>query len=108
VGDRAFCDRVRSNPGSLERFVNFNDAVTHVPLESLLYRHAPSECQRFDEHGVLDVGGDEFTGDISALRAAISGLPQSVRFGDLTQIPAPPSVVDHSPARYCFRLWDCV
>ena len=73
-----------------------------------LYRHAPTECHRFDEQGNLDVGGDVFTGDIGALRTAISGLPSSVRFGDLTQIPAPPSVVDHSPARYCFRLWDCV
>ena len=108
VGNGAFRDRVLSNPGSNTRFVNLNDAVTHVPLESLLYRHAPSECCRFDENGRLDRGGDDFTGDLDSLRAAIAGLPGSVSPGNLDQIPAPPSVVDHSPARYCFRLWDCV
>ena len=32
----------------------------------------------------------------------------SIKPGDLDNIPAPPSLVDHSPARYCFRLWDLV
>jgi hypothetical protein len=27
---------------------------------------------------------------------------------DLAEIPAPPGLVDHSPARYCIRLWNCV
>jgi len=109
VGDGAFRDRVMSNPGrGIRRFVNFNDAVAHVPLESLLYRQSPEQCYRFDDNGNLGSDGDTFGGDIDALRAAVNGLPANLLTADLSQISAPPSVVDHSPARYCFRLWDCV
>ncbi len=109
VGDRAFCARVLSNPGRGNyRFVNYNDAVTHIPLESILYRHAPEQCYRFAENGRIDPDDGAFKGDIDSLRAAVFGLPRSLRLGGLDNIPAPPSLVDHSPARYCFRLWDCV
>jgi hypothetical protein len=27
---------------------------------------------------------------------------------DLAKVPAPPGLVDHSPSRYCIRLWNCV
>jgi triacylglycerol lipase len=109
VGDGPFRDRVLSNPGrGICRYVNYNDAVAHIPLESLLYRQSPLPCYRFDENGVLGQDDDSFKGDVAALRTAVIGLPASIRLGDLDQIPAPPSVVDHSPARYCFRLWDCV
>lgn len=109
VGDEAFRDRVMSNPGrGVYRFVNFNDAVAHVPPESLFYKHAPSQCYRFDENGNLSQDGDTFGGDVDSLRAAVNGLPAGLRTVDLDGIPAPPSVVDHSPSRYCFRLWDCV
>jgi hypothetical protein len=82
--------------------------VTHVPTESLLYRQTPTACYRFTADGELDVGDDTFQGDVTSLRAAIAGLPGSIELGNLDEIPAPPSLVDHSPARYCFRLWDCV
>jgi hypothetical protein len=109
VGDAAFRDRVLSNQGrGINRFVNFNDAVTHVPLENFLYRQTPQECYKFSEDGDLDTDDSRFHGDVESLRAAILGLPASIKTGDLDNIPAPPSVVDHSPARYCFRLWDCV
>jgi hypothetical protein len=109
VGDRAFRDRVLSNKArGIYRIVNFNDAVTHVPLENFLYRQAPQECYKFSEDGDLDTDDSRFHGDVDSLRAAILGLPASIKTGDLHNIPAPPSVVDHSPARYCFRLWDCV
>ena len=108
VGDGAFRDRVLSNPGGIERFVNFNDAVTHVPIEDLFYRHAPPDCARFDEHGNLSRGGDDFKGDANALRTALEGMPATFRLDRITDTLAPPSVVDHSPGRYCFRLWDCV
>ena len=109
VGDGAFRDRIASNPGrGIYRYVNENDAVAHVPTDSLLYRQTPAGCYRFSQEGNLDVDDGCFHGDVESLRAAITGLPVSLNFGDLDQIPAPPSLVDHSPARYCFRLWDCV
>jgi hypothetical protein len=109
VGDAAFRDRVLSNSGrGIYRYVNYNDAVTHVPTESLFYRQTPEKCYRFTADGDLDTDDSSFKGDIESLRAAIVGLPASIKTGDLDNIPAPPSLVDHSPARYCFRLWDCV
>jgi hypothetical protein len=109
VGDAAFRERVLSNQGrGIYRFVNFNDAVTHVPLENFLYRQTPQECYKFSEDGDLDTDDSRFHGDVESLRAAVLNLPASIKTGDLADIPAPPSVVDHSPARYCFRLWDCV
>lgn len=109
VGDGSFRDRVLSNPArGIYRYVNYNDAVAHVPPESLLYRQIPSACYRFTENGNLESDDGSFKGDVESLRAAVAGLPGSIRAGDLDTIMAPPSVVDHSPARYCFRLWDCV
>jgi hypothetical protein len=109
VGNGAFRDRVLSNPGrGIHRYVNYNDAVAHVPLESLLYQHAPNPCYRFTIDGNLDSDDGSFKGDIESLRAAVVGLPENIGIGDLDRIMAPPSLVDHSPARYCFRLWDCV
>jgi hypothetical protein len=109
VGDGAFRDRTLSNPGrGIYRYVNYNDAVTHVPTESLLYKQTPTASYRFNANGELEAGGDTFEGDVDAMRAAIKGLPSSIKPGDLDNIAAPPSLVDHSPARYCFRLWDFV
>ena len=109
VGDGAFRDRTLSNPGrGIYRYVNYNDAVTHVPTESLLYRQTPKACYRFTAEGDLDTGDDSFDGDVNALGAAVAGLPNSIELGNLDDIPAPPSLVDHSPARYCFRAWDFV
>jgi hypothetical protein len=109
IGNAAFRDRVLSNAGlGIYRYVNHNDAVAHVPTESLFYRQTPEKCYRFDDDGNLDTDDSTFKGDVASLRAAILGLPASIKSGDLDNIPAPPSVVDHSPARYCFRLWDIV
>jgi len=109
VGDASFRDRVLSNPArGIYRYVNYNDAVTHVPTESLLYKQTPDASYRFTVDGNLDSDDGSFKGDVEALRAAVAGLPTGIKAGDLETIMAPPSVVDHSPARYCFRLWDCV
>jgi hypothetical protein len=109
VGDGAFRDRVLSNPGrGIYRYVNYNDAVAHVPTDTVLYRQTPQTCYRFTEDGNLDTDDGSFKGDVESLRAAVAGLPASIELGDINTIPAPPSLVDHSPARYCFRLWDCV
>jgi hypothetical protein len=109
VGDAAFRDRVLQNAGrGIYRFVNYNDAVTHVPTASFLYHQVPESCYRFDVDGTLDMDDGSFKGDIQSLKAAVVGLPPSLKLGNLDNIPAPPSLVDHSPARYCFRLWDCV
>lgn len=111
VGNAAFRDRVEANTGKgVFRFVNFNDAVTHVPTDSLLYRQAPGRCYRFTAEGklLMEEKEDSLEGDVDSIIAAITGLPASFRLGNIDTIPAPPSLVDHSPARYCFRLWDCV
>ena len=109
VGNAAFRDRVLSNTGrGIYRYVNYNDAVAHVPTESLFYRQTPEKCYRFDDDGNLDTEDSTFKGDVQSLQAAILGLPASIRARDLDNIPAPPSLVDHSPARYCLRLWDFV
>ncbi len=111
VGSTAFARRVARNAGKGHyRVVNFNDAVTHIPLDSALYKHAPDQCYRFDDACQLDCENDgAFEGDLSALRAILEGLPKDFQGNmQLFERPAPPSVVDHSPARYCMRLWDCV
>ncbi|HEY3739853.1 MAG TPA: lipase family protein [Bryobacteraceae bacterium] len=109
VGDQAFRDRVLANPGKgIYRVVNFNDAVTHIPLANLLYEQTPTQSYRFDDKGNLNAGDDTFLGDVGALETAVTQLPANVLTLDLSKIAAPLSVVDHSPARYCMRLWDCV
>lgn len=109
VGDGGFRDRLLSNPGrGIHRYVNFNDVVAHVPLDGLLYRQTPELCYRINEDGTIDSDDGSFRGDVNSLRAAVLSLPASLRLEGIDQIPAPASLVDHSPARYCFRLWDCV
>ncbi len=111
VGNGLFRDRVAASPGKGHyRCVNFNDLVTHVPLESALYLHAPAKCYRFDEAGTLSCQDqDVLTADLDVTAKLLAGLPSDVRTDEqYLDLPAPPGVVDHSPARYCRRLWDCV
>ena len=108
VGDQPFRDRVLSNEGKgIFRYVNLNDPVAHIPLESYLYRHAPQECLRFDEEGNICPDNGAFQADAAALGVAIGGLHWNLD-SDLSKVQAPAGVVDHSPARYCIRLWNCV
>jgi hypothetical protein len=111
VGDAAFRARVAAGGRGHFRCVNFNDMVTHIPLESLLFLHAPQDCYRFDEAGWLDLEHDgTLAGDVGVLARAVSGLPADLTGNPekLDDLPAPPGLVDHSPARYCMRLWACV
>jgi hypothetical protein len=112
TGNTAFRDRIAASPGLGHfRFVNYNDLVTHVPLESALYRHAPQGCYRFDQSGRLDTESDgTFEGDLAVVWQTMAGLPADFRTNaaNLDQLPAPPGLVDHSAARYSMRLWDCV
>jgi hypothetical protein len=108
VGNDVFRDRVLSQPGKgVFRYVNLNDPVAHIPLESCLYRQVTESCLRFDENGNLGKDDGTFKGDVQALRVAIAGLPKDFSAG-IDKIAAPAGVVDHSPARYCTRLWNCV
>lgn len=108
VGDQTFVKRVLANPArGAFRFVNLNDPVAHIPLESLFYRHAPQMCYRFDENGTLGLDDGSFKGDVDALRVAIAGLPGDFR-DCLATTQAPAGVVDHSPARYCIGLWNWI
>jgi len=111
VGNSAFRDRLASQNGlGHSRFVNWNDVVTHYPLESALYRHAPQQCYRFDKDGRLNVElNDAFGGDCEVLKQLLGGLPADFRTNTAVyDLPAPPGVVDHSPTRYCIRAWNCV
>jgi hypothetical protein len=108
VGDQTFCGRVLADPHrKMVRFVNLNDSVTHIPLQSALYQHAPPNCFRFDENGNLAEDGGSFRGDVAALATVLTRFSVDLSL-DLARIPAPPGLVDHSPARYCIRLWNCV
>ena len=112
VGNQAFCDRSMQNRKSVFRYVNFNDAVTHVPPEGEFYRHAPVTFQHIDNDGDLSESTDcsiaaAFKGDVIALETAFQGVPSNPLSG-LDKIDAPPALVDHSPARYCVRLWNLV
>ncbi|MDR3702816.1 MAG: lipase family protein [Candidatus Sulfopaludibacter sp.] len=112
VGDVVFGRRVSANPGKGHyRFVNSDDLVAHVPPESALYRHAPPAGYRFDAAGRLDTASrEELPADLAAVRRALQGLPADFRSHPeaLGQLPAPPCLVDHSVARYCMRIADCV
>ena len=108
VGNDTFQNRALSQPGrGIFRYVNLDDPVAHVPLESCLYRHVPESCLRFDKQGNLMEDDGSFKGDVDALRVSIEGLPRDLSEG-LDKIDAPEGVVDHSPARYCTRLWNLV
>jgi len=112
VGDSGFARRVAANPGRGHyRFVNEDDLVAHVPPESVLYGHAPPQGYRFDATGRLDpASAEELPADLAAVRTALRGLPADFRSHPetLDQLPAPPCLVDHSVARYCMRIADCV
>ncbi len=108
VGDQPFCNRVLADARrKMTRFVNLNDSVAHVPLESALYRHAPQNCVRIDENGNLGEDDGSFREDVAALATVFSMFSVNLSL-DLAKIPAAPGLVDHSPARYCIRLWNCV
>jgi len=111
VGDIAFVRRVLAKGAGHFRCVNFNDLVAHVPPESVLYRHAPQMCWRLDQDGTLDQEHDgTIAEDIVDLARAAAGLPADLKtnLDNYLALPAPPALVDHSPARYCMRLWDLV
>ena len=114
IGNQPFVTRLMSDPGlGIFRYVNEDDTVTHVPTDGPFYRQAPAECLRFDAGGNLSPDTSTLNADLGALCDLLRTLPQTVneaaRDGvDLNRVPAPASLVDHSPARYCFRLWDCV
>ena len=108
VGNEDFRQHALAQPHrDIRRVVNLNDAVAHVPLDSLLYRQTPQLCERFLADGGLVTDDGGVLNDAESLIAALLSLRAGVP-GFLLDTPAPASVVDHSPARYCFRLWDCV
>lgn len=107
VGNAAFRERMLSIPSKmLLRVVNLQDPVTHVPPE-LGYCHAPESAYVFDGDGNLEEKIPVFSGNPTAILRALQALPASLA-GALNTTAAPPFVVDHSPARYCIRLWNLV
>jgi pimeloyl-ACP methyl ester carboxylesterase len=112
VGNGVFRERMQASPGKGHvRCVNFNDLVPHVPPEDLFYRHAPEACYRFDDKGSLDCSnpGATLASDLADMGRMVCSLPADIRTNvKQLNLPAPAGLVDHSPARYCMRLWDCV
>jgi hypothetical protein len=107
VGNNAFRQRLLSRQGKgICRFVNSNDTVPHVPLDSFFYCQTPADCLKFDEEGNLYTANSTFAGDCDALRPAVESV--AVDFSKLDSVEAPAGLVDHSPARYCIRLWNMV
>jgi hypothetical protein len=107
VGNQAFCGRIPTDENRVFRFVNLNDPVAHIPVADGKYQHAPPDCIRIDQSGNLVEDDGSFKGDVSALKVAITAIPRA-GLVLLPNSPAPAGVVDHSPARYCVRLWNCV
>ena len=116
VGNEVFRDRAITHKGlGVHRFVNDEDTVTHVPANITLYVHVPTESGRFDAQGKLGKGDDTARADFSAFitpltewRGKLAKIDVSSRDAFLASVAAPGGLLDHSPARYCFRLWDCV
>lgn len=108
VGNQQLCDwALAGRRNQVFRFVNFNDSVAHVPLESAFYRQLPQGCFRFDENGNLNQDDGSFHGDLAALATVFTRFTVDLSL-DLATIPAPPGFVDHSVARYCIRLRNCL
>jgi hypothetical protein len=112
IGNTVFRDRVAANIGRGHfRCVNLNDVITHLPIESVFYVHAPATCHRFDEAGALHrLDGDPITVNAGVLEEALAQLSPEVLcdIQKLDDLPAPPGAVEHSPARYSMRVWDLV
>jgi hypothetical protein len=108
VGNGAFQQGALARAGrGTFRFVNLEDTVTHIPPESTFYKHVPVKALRFDENGGLAATDATVNADLTAFATVLKGL----QLADLTgnpELPAPPGAVDHSPARYCMRLWNYV
>ena len=77
-GNQEFCDRVLADPEEVFRFVNLNDSVAHVPLESAIYRHAPQNCFRFDEDGNLAEDDGSFRGDVALWPPCLRDFPSTL------------------------------
>ena len=111
TGNGGFRERVAASPGKGHfRIVNFDDLVTHVPPVSAVYGHAPKMRYRFGADGVLRLEEeDALSADLGVLEKTIASLPKDLLTNaQLLNRPAPDGLVDHSPARYCMQLWDCV
>ncbi len=112
VGNQAFAGRVAAHPGKGHfRFVNGDDLVAHVPPKTSFYCHAPGEHFRIGADGLVRVEIDDtLDRDLGVIGKVLQGLQLSGLHDlrRLDRVPAPPGLVDHSPARYCMRLWDCV
>jgi len=111
VGNATFCSRVRERASlGIYRYVNANDPVTHVPVDSLLYCHPETDWMHIVDvdRGKIDTlrAGDNphAAKDWSDLVDSIRALPHSGLPWNLDS-PAPSDLVDHSPAQYTTALW---
>ena len=108
TGNRAFAAKLcdRATLGEF-RLVDNHDLVTRVPPAELGFSHGAGNFYRLDEHGALEDhkgdpgegpgGRDEFARDLKALAA--------LRFPIKLDARPPDDLYDHSPGRYCNRLW---
>jgi hypothetical protein len=111
VGNLAFTDKVRgaATQGQF-RLVDNHDLVTRVPPRLMLYEHIPGSLYQIDADGnVLDRTADPSAepDDEQEVYRDLQSLSE-LRFPiDLDGTP-PDDLYDHSPGRYCNRLWNTV
>ena len=118
VGNTAFAGVVQNHGLGHFRFVTRNDIVTHVPPQTLIpelsYCHSPENCYQLDaDHSLHPRPTANITLDLT--QSLLDALPiwgefkkDPIAFAQNPgALPAPPAVLDHSPAQYCMQLWDC-
>ena len=104
VGNKQFCDGVHQRTdGSVFRFVNHRDLVTHVPIKAPFYHHVEEQGYLIDATGEISPGKEDASSDWKALINVATGMLTKGKFLDL-ESHAPPQLVDHSPGRYCMLL----
>lgn len=104
VGNRPFSDRVRQQSGGrVFRFTNHQDLVTNVPIEAPFYCHVEEQGYLIHPSGEISRGPEDASMDFKTLANLLQQMWSKGKFLDLDS-PAPPALVDHSPARYCMLL----
>jgi triacylglycerol lipase len=105
TGNTAFCDKVaRKADLGIHRFVDNCDLVTRVPAKDLFYDHT-SGMVHIDQNGNIAPGGaPDDPGELRAIAECLSVAAAAAK-DFVSQAPPPGDLVDHSPTRYCYFVW---
>ncbi|HKA01883.1 MAG TPA: lipase family protein [Candidatus Solibacter sp.] len=109
VGNRVFSDIVRANATLGQfRIVDDNDLVTRVPPALFWYTHSPATLYQIDSNGLVQ----DRTTDPTAHASDAMELSRDLKCLSELQFPInddskpPADIYDHSPGRYCNRIWN--